>query len=141
MVKQLKSSLAFANYRLVGTFTNRIRSGGTLEARGVLSSEVISPVTNNSIIYDFTLGQVRVAVDDNQSIEILKFRFGLRMPILVEMSRGDANTPATHSINFEGLGLTTELSVREGSPTVVGTMTTNKPGQLLVLVINIKRTP
>ena len=107
----------------------------------MLSSEVISPVTNNSIIYDLTLAQVRVAVDDSQSIEIPKLRFGLRLPIIMGMSRADANAPATPAINYEGLGLTTEISVRESSPTVVGTMTTSKPGQLLVLVVTIKRTP
>ena len=141
VILQLKSTIPSANYRLAATFTNRIRSGGSLEVKGVLPSEAISPVANTTIFYEFTLTQMRVAVDDSQSIEIPRLRFGMRVPIVMGMSRVDANTPANPSINYESLGLTTEISVRDGSPTVVGTMTTSKPDQLLVLVVTVKRTP
>jgi hypothetical protein len=90
--------------------------------------------------YEFTLTQVRLGSEsDNQSIDITRLRFNLRLPVVTGMNRGEGNAPATPVIGYELAGLTTELGLREGTPAVVGTMTTSKAGQLLVLVITVKR--
>lgn len=43
-------------------------------------------------------------------------------------------------LQYEDAGLSTQLSVREGEPTLVGTLNTSRPGQNFVIVITIRRT-
>jgi hypothetical protein len=133
VVKQLKSATNLNNYRLAATFTNRIKSGGSLEVKGVLPPEVFTPFANMSGFYELTLLQIRLGEGENQLVDIAKLRFGLRIPVVTGMNRAEGNTPATPVIGYEPVGLTTELGWREGTPSVVGTMTTSKAGQLLVL--------
>jgi hypothetical protein len=40
---------------------------------------------------------------------------------------------------YEDTGINTQMSVREGEPTLVGTLNTSRPGQLFVIVITVKR--
>ena len=141
VVRQLKSAINLNNYRLATTFTNRIKSGGSLEVKGVLPPEVFTPFANMSGFYEFNLTQVRLGEGENPSIDIAKLRFGLRLPVVTGMNRPEGGAPATPIVGYEPVGLVTELGLREGTPSVVGTMTTSKTGQLLVLVITVKRTP
>jgi len=141
VVRQLKSAINLNNYRLAATFTNRIKSGGSLEVKGVLPPEVFTPYANMSGFYEFNLSQVRFGEGENPSIDIAKLRFGLRLPVVTGMNRPEGGAPATPVVGYEPVGLVTELGLREGTPSVVGTMTTSKTGQLLVLVITVKRTP
>lgn len=146
VIKQLKQSLPFANYHLTATFVNRVRDGGTLELKGVVSSDSFAggaATSPSQTFYEFTLFQVKSAAHDPNSpaIEINKLRFGLRIPVVTGVSRTEGNNTTYPIVNYEPTGITTEITLREGSPTVVGTMTTSKPGQILILVITIKRTP
>ena len=145
VVKQLKSSLPFANYRLAATFVNRVKDGGTLEVKGVVSSDSFTNAATNPFsqtFYEFTLFQVKSGGDgaNQPSIDITKFRFGLRLPITTGVSHAEGTTASYPIINYEPTGITTEMTLREGTPTVVGTMTTSRPGQILILVVSIKRT-
>ena len=62
------------------------------------------------------------------------------MPIVSGTSTGDGNTQAFPVINYQPAGITTKISLREGSPTIVGTLNTNRPDQTLILVISVRRT-
>lgn len=138
VVRQFKATLPLTNYRLAATFANRIKSGGTLEVKGVFSSDVFATIANS--FYEFTMSQIKLSGEgDNQSIDIARLRFGLRLPVVTGTNRADANTSAMPNISYEMSGVSTELSLREGTPTVFGTLTTTKPNQLLVLVITVKR--
>lgn len=138
VVRQLKATLPLTNYRLAATFANRTKSGGTLEVKGVFSSDVLATVTNS--FYEFTMTQIKLLGEgDDRSIDIARLRFSLRLPVVTGTNRADANTPATPNISYELAGVSTELSLREGTPTVFGSLTTSKPNQLLVLVITVKR--
>jgi len=92
VVKQLKPSLPFANYNLAATFVNRVKDGGTLELKGVVSSDSFAGGAANSpsqTFYEFTLFQVKSAGRETKAplIDITKFRFGLRLPIMMGISR------------------------------------------------------
>jgi len=146
VVRQLKPALPFGNYNLAATFVNRVKDGGSLELKGVVSSDSFAGGMANSpsqTFYEFTLFQVKSTGPETNplSIDINKFRFGLRLPVTMGISRTEGNTTTYPIINYEPTGITTEITLREGSPTVVGTMTTGKPDQILILVISIKRTP
>lgn len=142
IVRQLRSSLSFTNYRLASTFLNRVKDGGSLEVKGIGSFATASVSATSPTFYEYTLLQVKLDTDDASQpmIQIPKFRFGLRLPIQISSTRADGSNIATPVINYEPVGITTEMSIREGSPTVVGTMTTNRPDELFILVVSLKRT-
>jgi len=52
---------------------------------------------------------------------------------------GDKAAQGYPVIQYEDTGINTQMSVREGEPTLVGTLNTSRPGQLFALVITIKR--
>lgn len=141
-IKQLKAALPFANYRLAATFLNRVKDGGSLEVKGVggpLLTASINP--NTPTFYEFNLYQVKADTDPSGQpfIRIPKFRFGIRMPIVTGPSRADGGNAGFPTINYEPVGLTTEMSLREGTPTLIGTLTTARPDELLILVVSVKR--
>ena len=144
-VRQLKSSLSFTNYRVVATFLNRIRDGGTLEAKGILPSGTFAPDPANStspIFYEFTLFGVKLDTDTSeQLVQINRLRFGLQVPIVSGTSRNEGSSTGFPAINYNPVGLTTEVNFREGVPTVVGTISANRQDEMLVLIVSVKRTP
>ena len=141
-VKQLRASLPFTNYRLAMTFLNRVKDGGTLEASGVDSSLFTTPVgPNTPSFYDFACYQVKSDKDANglSFIRISKFRFSLRLPLITNSPRSEGSTATVPIINYQPVGITTEMSMREGFPTLVGTLTTSRPDELLILLITVKQ--
>jgi hypothetical protein len=142
VVKQLRPSLPYANYRVVATFVNRLTDGGTLELKGALSSALLTtglPTPLPQSAYEFTLFQVKLDTDDEgkPAIQIPKFRFGLSLPVITGTSRAEGIFPA---VTYQPAGITTEVSLREGVPTLVGTLNTSRPDQMLILVTSVKRT-
>ncbi len=146
VLKQLKASLPFSNFRLANTFLNRVKDGGTLEVSGVgtLSLSNLPGNAASPTFYRFNLQRVKLATDSDgqQVIQIPRFSFGLKVPVQTASVRQDASmtVPSFPVIQYEDTGINTEMSVREGEPTVVGTISTNRPDELFVLVITVKRT-
>jgi hypothetical protein len=141
IVRQFKSSLGFANYRLAATFVNRVKDGGTLESKGLIPSNLFNPAPMNPVpqaAYEFTLFKIKMD-DDLTNIDIPRFRFGLQLPVITSMVRGEGNTTPLPVINFQPASLSTEINLREDKPTVVGTMNTTRSDQILILVITVKR--
>ena len=63
IVRQLRASLLFSNYRLAATFLNRVKDGGTLEVKGIIPSRAFTPgppTPGQPIFYEFTLSAVRL---------------------------------------------------------------------------------
>jgi hypothetical protein len=141
-IRQLRTSLPYTNYRLATTFLNRVKDNGSIQLRGVGSSLAPSQIGPTSpTMYDFSLTQVKTELDvENQPyIRIASFRFGLRMPIVTGTSRVEGSDIGSPVISYEPIGVTTELSVREGVPTIVGTMTTSRSNESLILVLFVKK--
>lgn len=141
-IRQLRSSLPYTNYRLVTTFLNRVKDNGNLELRGVGGALMPSQIGPSSpTFYDFSLFQVKMEADAEGQpyIRIMKFRFGLRMPIVSGTARVEGSDVGSPIIQYESVGVSTELSLREGTPTVIGTMTTSRPNESLVLLLLVKK--
>ncbi len=141
-IRQLRTSLPFANYRLAITFINRVKDGGTLETRGVGSSQMstlIGPSTPT--FYDFAFIQVRQDRDTHGQtfIRIPKFKFNLRMPIITGTTLAGAGNASSPIINYESVGMSTEISVREAVPTLAGSFATGRPDEMLFLFISVKQ--
>jgi hypothetical protein len=143
VIKQLRASLPFKNYRLATTLINRVKSDGRLSlkwAGGPLMAAAAATARTPSF-NDFNIRQVRV-LDDGEGHKIINmegFSFGARIPI--ETYNGVAsNGSAAPVINYENTGLTTDISMREGEPVVVGTLNVGPSGDAIILVMSAKRT-
>ncbi len=147
LIGQLRSSLPFRNYALGVTFINRVKDGGTLEVKGVANSLLSattgsSSATNPATFYDFRLGGIRSETDaqGRDVVQIPSFRFGMRVPIQTGTRAANADGGGGFPvINYEPIGITTSVSLRDGAPVVIGTLTTNRTDQLMILVAQIKR--
>jgi hypothetical protein len=141
IVKQLRASLPFTSYRLTTTFINRVKDGGTLETMGVGSSLLATTIgPGTPTFYNFNLSQVKMERDARGQpfIRIPKFRFNLRMPIITGTTLASAGNASSPVINYEAVGISTEISIREAVPTLVGTLTTSRPEELMLLFISMK---
>jgi hypothetical protein len=142
LVKQLRPSLPFKNYRLAATLINRVKNNGRLNLKwvggplGVSTAPTINPSFN-----EFKVFQVKLVTDAaGQSIVRMEgFSFGARIPIQTGAVLA-ANSPATPPVvNYEATGLSTDVSMREGEPVVVGTLHVGPSGDAIILVMSAKR--
>jgi hypothetical protein len=131
VIAQLKATLKYKNYRFVNTFINRVNDGGSVESSGTGQSNASS---NQPTFMQCRMQQVRLATDNQgkEAIRIGKFNFGLRVP--VQMKPGE--------VQYQDIGLNTELSLSEGGLAVVGTanMGLNMGGDgAMIVVVSAKK--
>ena len=70
-------------------------------------------------------------------VEMLEFNFGARIPIQVSSIASTGNTAPV--IQYDNTGITTDIMMREGEPTVVGTLNVGPSGDALIIVVSAKR--
>ena len=142
-LKQLRATLPFSNYRLATSFLNRVRDGGTVEVSGVGGAPLVAnpPNSVSPAFFKFSLHRVRLlaGADAQPFIQVEKLYFGLKVPVQTASVGGEGGKPSYPVIQYQDTGISTEMSVREGTPTVVGTMTSSQPGESYVLVMTLKR--
>jgi len=142
VVKQLRASLPFKNYKLAATLINRVKNegrldlswvGGPLVAPAGLSSQATPSFSN------FKVRQVKVVRNSSgdSMVQMIGFNFGARIPIQVGPMAVNGGVPAT---NYENTGLSTDISIREGEPVVVGTLNVGPSGDAIILVVAARRT-
>ena len=141
VVKQLRATFAFKHYRLVTTLLNRVSSGGKLNLRWV-GSPLLAPSAATTVTPGFnelSLQEVKLAQDE-QGRDVVKmenFRFGARIPI--QVTSVASNGSSTPVVQYEQTGITTDITVREGEPTIVGTLNVGPSGDALIIVVSAKR--
>lgn len=142
-IRQLKETLPFANYRLAWTFVDRVRDGGTLEVSGVGGFPLMQTPANSNTPTFFTFGLSGVTLvrgaNDQPFVQVGRFRFGLKVPTQTGLTRAEGSNAAYPVIQYQDTGISTELSAREGVPTVVGTLAASQPNESYVLVLTLKR--
>lgn len=139
VVKQLRPSLPFKNYRLAATLINRVKNNGRLNLKwvggplGVSTEPSINPSFN-----EFKVNSVKVITDSKgQSVVRMEgFGFGARIPIQTSPVASTVSAPV---FNYESTGLNTDISMREGEPVVVGTLHVGPSGDAIILVMSAKR--
>jgi hypothetical protein len=144
VVKHLRESLNFKHYNLSATFVNRVKNNGTLDVSWVGGPFAIhgSPAQTNPSFSQFT-SQVRILPVNGQDIVHLNgFRFGTRVPVVtgqVAATNATSSTAPYASISYEPVGLRTDLSMREGSMVVAGTLNVGPSGDALVVIVSARR--
>ncbi len=144
VVKQLRATLPFKNYRLAATLINRVKNEGRLDLSwigGPIASNLgVSPPTTPSFS-TFKVRQVRLVrnSEGQQLVQMAGFNFGARIPIQIAAPT-TAAVAAFPQFNYESTGLATDISMREGEPVVVGTLNVGPSGDAIILVVSAKRT-
>ena len=142
VVKQLRASLPFKNYRLAATLINRVKNEGRLNLQWVggplLASAAASAQTPS--FNEFKVNQVKLATDANgrDVVRMDGFRFGARIPIQTGTAIA-SNGPAAPILNYENTGLNTDISMHEGEPVIVGTLNVGPSGDAIILVMTARR--
>ncbi len=143
VVRRLRTSLPFKNYRLAATLLNRVKNEGRLNLKWIGGpfgpSGAVSPT--NPSFNEFSIVTVKLVKDaaGQQIVRMEGFGFGVRIPIITS-STVASNGPMAPIINYESTGLNTHISMREGEPVVVGTLNIGPSGDAIILVMSAKRT-
>ncbi len=142
VIKQLRSSLPFKNYKVMTTLVNRVKNEGRLSLKWIggplPASAAASP--NTPSFNEFKVNSVKFVTDASgrQLVKMDGFVFGSRIPIVTGTAIA-SNGPAAPIINYEQTGLNTDISIREGEPVVVGTLNVGPSGDAIILVMSAKR--
>jgi hypothetical protein len=143
IVKQLQATLPFKNYGLAATLINRVKNEGRLTLRWVGGPLSLGAVSNSTPSFsEFKVNAVRLVTgsDGQPVVRMENFSFGARIPI-VTSSTVASNSPSMPVFNYENTGLTTDISMKEGEPVIVGTLNVGPSGDAIILVVSAKRTP
>ena len=143
VIKQLRATMPFKNYRLAATLLNRVKNEARLDVGWIgapLSSVPVPtqpPMTKSS----FSVRQVKLGrnSEGHSTVQMSGFKFNAQLPVQINASLAD-NRPLTPVFNYEGANLSTDISMREGEPVVVGTLNVGPSGDAIILVVSAKRT-
>jgi len=147
VIKQLRSSLPFKNYRLAATLINRVKNDGRLDLSwigGPFAAATGAASTTTPSFSQFKVRQIKLVRDTEgrQVVQMLGFNFGARVPVQ-SLSPGVVATTGAVApvINYEPTGIATDISMREAEPVIVGTLNVGPSGDAIILVVAAKRTP
>lgn len=142
VVKQLRTMLPFKNYRLTATLVNRIKNEGRLELTWIgapLASKMgsLPQATRSSL----KLRQIKLArnAEGQSTVQVTGFGFSANIPVIISAPVA-ANNPTPPAFSYEGTSLSTDISMREGEPVIVGTLNVGPSGDAVILVLSAKRT-
>lgn len=134
IAKKLRSEFSTSDYGLVMTMLNRVSAQGNLEIKAVNPFSAEQTDIKSLGFYDLTLNGIKP--NQTNAIQVDFLRFGIRVPVTTFVANNGNSTPVT---NYENLGITARpLSIDLNEPTIVGTLTTSRPNELLVLVMTVK---
>lgn len=138
VVKKLKNDYSFANYRVAETYFQRVANTGNVSSNGISSQpnqDVFAPVFS-----EWSVQQLQVLPDEKgrNSVSILNFRFGQRVPVKTASS-GDEGEKAKSVVNYQQVGIWAQkLNFAVNTPTVVGNLTTSKTDEATFLILTVK---
>ena len=143
VIKQLRTTLPFKNYRLAATLINRVKNEGRLDLSwigGPLATPGATTAATPSFS-QFKVRQVKLArnAEGQSVVQMNGFNFGAR--ISIQSSPSTANgVPVPPSFSYENTGVATDISMREAEPVIVGTLNVGPSGDAIILVVSAKRT-
>jgi len=144
VVKQLRASLPFKNYRLAATLINRVKNEGRLDLSwigGPLAGPTAAASSLTPSFSQFKVRQVKLIrnAENQQVVQMLGFNFGARVPIQTPGAIA-ANGAVAPTVAYEQTGVSTDISMRESEPVIVGTLNIGPSGDAIILVVSAKRT-
>ncbi len=137
VAKRLRGSLQLPNYRIAETFLNRVTDHGGVQSSGVTAPLLpVQTSPSTPAFYTLAIQGVRIGSGTaaRKTVELTGFRFGIRLPIVT--SPGGGGAP---SIQYESVGINTEVQLLMDVPSVVGTINTGRPKELFVVVAEVRQ--
>jgi hypothetical protein len=145
VMKHLHESLTFRHYSLAGTFVNRVRNGARVDVSWVGGSLLVptNSMTANPSFSQFT-ALVKLSADQNgmEVVRMTDFRFGARVPVVTSspgMSTASTSAALLSTVNYEPVGLRTDISMREGTAVIAGNLNIGPSGDTIVVVVAARR--
>jgi len=129
VVKKLRADFPFANYRLAATYMQRVSNTGTFESKGAAYESNQNQAKGFPTFSEWTVSGLQNLLDEKgeETIQLQSFRFGQRIPVT-----------ASGAVTYEQVGLTTRFSLIKNTPTIVGSVMTAKPDELMFLILTVK---
>ena len=129
VVQQMKSTFKYKNYTLMFASTHRTKEGAEgVTNNGVVESKLfnVSVPAGNQIFFSYRMMRIGLssATSGGSTIQIGEFNFSLRIPLVI----GEGA-----KIQYDNVGFSSPLSLREGERVVVGTTTMGDKGLVVVL--------
>jgi hypothetical protein len=145
IMARLRDSLAFRHYSLAGTFLNRVTNNERLEVSWV-GGPFLMPVATAIGNPSFNQFGATVSLISNRSghemVRMRAFRFGSKVPVVTGQSvasNAATNGGSLPMVNYESVGLLTDISMQEGSPVIAGTLNLGPSGDAIIVVILARR--
>jgi hypothetical protein len=144
VVKQLRATLPFKNYRLAATLINRVKNQGRLSLSwigGPLAAPTAAASNVTPSFSQFNVREVKLLrnAENQPVVQMLGFNFGARIPIQTPGAIA-ANGAVAPTVAYEPTGVSTDISMRESEPVIVGTLNIGPSGDAIILVVSAKRT-
>lgn len=138
IVKQVKSSLSFKSHYLVANYFYNVADGSSLEVNDVSYQPFEGGSGINPTLLKIGIAGIRLN-ENNSSVHISRFKFESRKRMFLgNVAVEGSSTPKPLS-DYVETGISTELNVSEGVPTVVGTTTSGLSDAVLVLVLTVNQ--
>lgn len=144
IVRQMRATLPFKNYRLAATLINRVKNEARVELNWI-GGPLTQPAGATSVVTPsfsyFKLRQIRLVrnSEGQPMVQLQGFNFGTRIPIQINSAIAASGAVAP-TFNYETTGLSTDISMREAEPVIVGTLNVGPSGDAIILVVSAKRT-
>ncbi len=138
VVKKLKTLYAFSDYRL--TTTSLQRTSNSIKYKSLLSDFSQNPDNAAPVFSEWALMNLRNLPNSSgrNTLQFEYFKFDARIPVMTERVK-DASEKTAPIVNYDSVGIsTTRFSLSENEATVIGSLATSKPGELMFLVLTVK---
>lgn len=142
VAKKLKGEYTFADYKLAATFLERIAVNGSVEHKAILN-QLNQSQEKESYFTDWVLGGLKTATGTGgeKLVQFQSFRFGARVPIVVQTVRDEKGDASRNIVNYEPIGVSVNrFNVPENEPTIIGSLATPKTDEFIFLVLTVKPT-
>ena len=140
VTKNLKTNFTFSNYDLSDTYIGRVANTGSIDYKTISGSFGQPQNSQTPVFLDWTFQSLRNAPNSKgqNTIQIQQFRFGARVPVVTATLK-DESGKSNPVVSYEAIGLNLRtVSLAENSPTLIGTLPTQKSGETIFLVLTVK---
>lgn len=131
VVKKLKTNYSFSDYRLDSTYLERVTGKAGFEFKSVSGAASQNQGNNVPVFADWSISVLQSLLNEKgrSLIQFQSFRYGQRVPVRT----------SSDVVTYEQIGLTLQkLNLPENIPTVVGSLSTSKPDEMMFLVLTVK---
>src|SRR5688572_6013938 len=121
VIKQLRATMPFKNYRLVSTLINRVKNDGRLQLNwvGGPMTSASSALSTTPSFNHFNIKPVRIGrtSEGDEMVQMNRCSDGARVPI--QMGAVAAGGEVRPTTSYEQSGLGTDICMKEGEPVIV----------------------